>query len=72
MILVRNVEYVKNAGKMLKKIFQDSSIAGGHRTMAKVVIPSEDFKKAFGIVKNKEIGDKILKLFRKSFKEKVS
>ncbi|MCK5186394.1 MAG: hypothetical protein KAR43_04615, partial [Deltaproteobacteria bacterium] len=70
-ISVRNVGYVKNAGEVVKKIFQDSSIAGGHRTMAKVVMPLKDFNKAFGIVKNKEIGDKIVKLFRKVFKEKV-
>jgi nanoRNase/pAp phosphatase (c-di-AMP/oligoRNAs hydrolase) len=71
-ISVRNVGYVKNAGEVVKKIFQDGSIAGGHRTMAKVVIPLEDFKKAFGIAENKEIGDKIVKLFRNVLKEKIS
>ncbi|MEE8381633.1 MAG: DHH family phosphoesterase [Thermodesulfobacteriota bacterium] len=71
-ISIRNVGYVKNAGEMVKKIFQDGSIAGGHRTMAKVVMPLKDFKKAFGIIRNKEIGDKIVMLFRKALKEKDS
>ena len=37
--------------------------------MAKAVTPSEDFKKAFGIVKNKAIEDRIVKNFRKILKE---
>jgi nanoRNase/pAp phosphatase (c-di-AMP/oligoRNAs hydrolase) len=71
-ISIRNVGYVKNAGEIIRKIFPDSSIAGGHRTMAKAVIPLEDFKKSFGIVKNKDICDTIVKLFRDTLNKQVS
>jgi len=71
-ISIRNVGYVKNAGEIIRKIFPDSSIAGGHRTMAKAVIPLEDFKKSFGIVENKDIYDTIIKLFKDTLKREVS
>ena len=72
MISVRNVGYVRHAGDLVKKIFQDNSIAGGHRTMAKVVIPLKDFKEAFNVVTNSTIGDTIVELFKGVIREKVS
>jgi nanoRNase/pAp phosphatase (c-di-AMP/oligoRNAs hydrolase) len=71
-ISVRNVGYVRHAGELVKKIFHDNSIAGGHRTMAKVVIPLKDFKEAFHVVKNSDIEDTIVELFKDVIREKVS
>jgi len=70
-ISIRNVGYVKSAAEIVKKVFTDTSVAGGHRTMAKAVIPIRDFKKIFHITtnENKEIGDKIVELFLKAMKE---
>jgi len=70
-ISVRNVGYVKSAGEMVKKIFDDSSVAGGHRTMAKAVLPIKDFKQSFSVNNNKEIGDRIVDIFLKVLKDDV-
>ncbi|MDO9529385.1 MAG: DHH family phosphoesterase [Syntrophales bacterium] len=68
-ISTRNVGHVKSAGEVVKRIFSDSSIAGGHRTMAKVVIPVKDFKKLLGFTDNRDIANRIQELFLKVLKE---
>ena len=68
-ISTRNVGYVKSAGEVVKRIFSDSSIAGGHRTMAKVAIPVKDFKKLLGFTDNRDIASRIQELFLKVLKE---
>ena len=61
---VRNVGYVKNAGEVVKKIFIPiGGVGGGHRTMAKAIIPVAAWKKAFGKVSMEPLRDKILDLF---------
>lgn len=47
-ISVRNVGYVKSAGEVVRAAFGDLGSAGGHRTMAKAVIPVRDLAKAGG------------------------
>jgi nanoRNase/pAp phosphatase (c-di-AMP/oligoRNAs hydrolase) len=59
-ISVRNVGYVKSAGDIMKKLYDDIGSAGGHRAMAKAVIPVERFKERFGEVSEKAIRDAIL------------
>jgi nanoRNase/pAp phosphatase (c-di-AMP/oligoRNAs hydrolase) len=71
-ISIRNVGYVKHAGEVVKKIFSESGSAGGHRTMAKVVIPLAHFKRAFAVANNKDIDDTIANLFGKVISDKVS
>jgi len=44
-ISVRNVGYVKSAGDVTRAAFADLGSAGGHRTMAKAVLPLEEFLK---------------------------
>ena len=68
-ISVRNVGHVKSAGEMVKKLFNDSSVAGGHRTMAKAVLPICNFKKICGIKKNSDIRNAIETGFLKVLKE---
>lgn len=68
-ISTRNVGHVKSAGEVVKKIFSDNSIAGGHRTMAKAVIPLKDFKKLLGFSDNNDISNRIQELFLKVLKE---
>ena len=70
-ISLRNVGYVKSAGDIVRRIFNDSSIAGGHRTMAKAVIPTQAFIKSFGVASTKEIPEKIIELFVKGLKEYI-
>jgi len=54
-ISVRNVGYVKSAGEIMKKLYDDIGSAGGHRAMAKAVVPLERFKERFGEVSEKVI-----------------
>jgi nanoRNase/pAp phosphatase (c-di-AMP/oligoRNAs hydrolase) len=44
-ISVRNVGYVKSAGDVTRAAFGDLGSAGGHRTMAKAVLPLRDLLK---------------------------
>jgi len=61
-ISVRNVGYVKSAGEILKRLFDEIGSAGGHRAMAKAVIPLERFKERFGEVSEKVIREAMVPL----------
>jgi nanoRNase/pAp phosphatase (c-di-AMP/oligoRNAs hydrolase) len=61
-ISVRNVGYVKSAGEILKRLYDDIGSAGGHRMMAKAVVPLERFKEKFGAVSEQAIRDAMLPL----------
>jgi nanoRNase/pAp phosphatase (c-di-AMP/oligoRNAs hydrolase) len=56
-ISVRNVGYVKSAGEIMKKLYDDIGSAGGHRAMAKAVVPLDRFKERFGEVSERVIRD---------------
>jgi nanoRNase/pAp phosphatase (c-di-AMP/oligoRNAs hydrolase) len=45
---VRNLGYSKNAGEFVRRYFADLGSAGGHRAMAKAVVPIEAFRRKFG------------------------
>ena len=47
-ISVRNLGYSRNAGEFVKTYFADIGNAGGHRAMAKAVIPVGEFRRKFG------------------------
>jgi len=47
-ISVRNLGYSKNAGEFVRRHFSDIGSAGGHRAMAKAVIPLSAFRDKFG------------------------
>jgi nanoRNase/pAp phosphatase (c-di-AMP/oligoRNAs hydrolase) len=70
-ISLRNVGYVKSAGDIVRRIFNDSRIAGGHRTMAKAVMPTKDFMISFGIISTKKIQETIIDLFVKGLEEYI-
>lgn len=61
-ISVRNVGYVKSAGDIMKRLFDQLGSAGGHRSMAKAVVPLERFKEYFGEVSEKVIRDAMVNL----------
>jgi nanoRNase/pAp phosphatase (c-di-AMP/oligoRNAs hydrolase) len=46
-ISVRNLGYTKNAGEFVRRFFADIGSAGGHRAMAKAVIPMRAFREKF-------------------------
>ncbi len=47
-ISVRNLGYSKNAGEFVRRFFADIGSAGGHRAMAKAVVPVQRFRDKFG------------------------
>jgi len=47
-VSVRNLGYSRNAGEFVKRWFADIGSAGGHRAMAKAVVPVERFRGKFG------------------------
>jgi nanoRNase/pAp phosphatase (c-di-AMP/oligoRNAs hydrolase) len=59
-ISVRNVGYVKSAGEIMKRLYDDIGSAGGHRAMAKAVIPLDRFKERYGEVSEKVIREAVL------------
>ncbi len=47
-ISIRNVGYVKSAGRLLRELFNEIGSAGGHRSAAKAVIPLSQVRKIVG------------------------
>src|SRR6188474_3303064 len=59
---VRNLGYSRNAGEFVRKYFADIGSAGGHRAMAKAVVPITAFREKFGNLSPREITERVLKL----------
>src|SRR6059036_2835879 len=55
-VSVRNLGYTKNAGEFVRRFFADIGSAGGHRAMAKAVVPMRAFRDKFGELTADEIG----------------
>ena len=47
-VSVRNLGYSRNAGEFVKKYFSSIGSAGGHRAMAKAVVPIAKFREKYG------------------------
>ena len=47
-VSVRNLGYSRNAGEFVKRWFADIGSAGGHRAMAKAVVPVDRFRAKYG------------------------
>lgn len=54
-ISVRNAGYTRHAGTFIKKWFNDIGSAGGHRAMAKAIVPFSEFQKKFSAVTSDDI-----------------
>jgi nanoRNase/pAp phosphatase (c-di-AMP/oligoRNAs hydrolase) len=59
---VRNVGYSRNAGEFVRKYFHEIGNAGGHRAMAKAVVPLRAFREKFGTLQADEYTERILAL----------
>ena len=62
LISVRNLGYSKNAGEFVRKVFGEIGSAGGHRAMAKAVVPLAAFRERFGSLPAAEINAKVLEM----------
>ena len=45
---VRNVGYVRAAGEVVRAVVEGLGVGGGHRSMAKGIIPLKAFRKVYG------------------------
>lgn len=61
-VSVRNLGYSRNAGEFVKRWFADIGSAGGHRAMAKAVVPMERFREKFGELSGPEITARIAEM----------
>jgi nanoRNase/pAp phosphatase (c-di-AMP/oligoRNAs hydrolase) len=61
-VSVRNLGYSRNAGDFVRRWFSDIGSAGGHRTMAKAVVPLEKFQQKFGTYEGSRINQRMLEL----------
>jgi nanoRNase/pAp phosphatase (c-di-AMP/oligoRNAs hydrolase) len=61
-VSVRNLGYSRNAGEFVKRWFGDIGNAGGHRAMAKAVVPMDRFRGKFGNLTAREISSCIADL----------
>jgi nanoRNase/pAp phosphatase (c-di-AMP/oligoRNAs hydrolase) len=69
---VRNLGYARNAGDFVRRFFSDIGSAGGHRAMAKAIVPMEAFRARFGDLNEKQITDKIHELISQFLHESGS
>jgi nanoRNase/pAp phosphatase (c-di-AMP/oligoRNAs hydrolase) len=58
-VSVRNLGYSRNAGEFVRRWFGDIGSAGGHRAMAKAVVPIERFRQKFGDISGPAITARI-------------
>lgn len=59
-ISVRNLGYSRNAGEFVRKYFGDIGSAGGHRAMAKAVVPHHAFRDKFGNLQADGMTERVL------------
>ncbi|HTK29013.1 MAG TPA: DHH family phosphoesterase [Vicinamibacterales bacterium] len=61
-VSVRNLGYSKNAGEFVRRYFSDVGSAGGHRAMAKAIVPMRGFREKFGDLDADGIGRRLREL----------
>jgi hypothetical protein len=70
-VSVRNLGYSRNAGEFVKRWFGDIGSAGGHRAMAKAVVPIERFRQKFGDLSGPAITARIAEMAEQFLHEPV-
>ncbi len=68
---VRNLGYSRNAGEFVKRWFGDIGSAGGHRAMAKAVVPVARFQEKFGPLEGPAIGVRIAEMAEQFLHEAI-
>nr|NIP38605.1 hypothetical protein [Candidatus Dadabacteria bacterium]NIS08485.1 hypothetical protein [Candidatus Dadabacteria bacterium]NIY21973.1 hypothetical protein [Candidatus Dadabacteria bacterium] len=68
-ISVRNVGYIKSAGRLVREMFAEIGSAGGHRSAAKAVIPLSKMRKILGRASQIHIKKWLTKQFSDALKE---
>src|SRR6266478_2889076 len=58
-VSVRNLGYSRNAGEFVKRWFADIGSAGGHRAMAKAIVPMDRFRAKYGDLEAPELTQRL-------------
>jgi nanoRNase/pAp phosphatase (c-di-AMP/oligoRNAs hydrolase) len=61
---IRNLGYSRNAGEFSRKYFAALGSAGGHRSMAKAVVPMAAFREKFGALAGPDMSERLLQMVR--------
>jgi len=61
-VSVRNLGYSRNAGEFVKRWFAELGSAGGHRAMAKAVVPVDRFRAKYGDLTGDALAAKLAEL----------
>jgi len=59
---MRNLGYSRNAGEFSRKYFASLGSAGGHRSMAKAVVPVAAFREKFGPLAGPDLSDRLMEM----------
>jgi translation initiation factor 2 beta subunit (eIF-2beta)/eIF-5 len=70
-ISVRNVGYIKSAGRLVRDLFKEIGSAGGHRSAAKAVISLKKLRKNIGKASQEHIKKWVTDRFIKAITEKI-
>lgn len=60
---LRNPGYVRSAGELARKLFADVGRAGGHRSMAKAIIPLRHWRRRFGSTRDDAVAAALASCF---------
>ena len=65
---VRNVGYVRATGEVVRAVVEGLGVGGGHRSMAKGIIPVKAFREVYGRADQKKIHEALEKAFVKAIR----
>jgi nanoRNase/pAp phosphatase (c-di-AMP/oligoRNAs hydrolase) len=68
-VSVRNLGYTRNAGEFVKRWFAEIGSAGGHRAMAKAVVPVDRFTGKFGPIDAEAVHARLREMVTQFLKE---
>ena len=68
---VRNVGHVRAAGDVVRALVEGLGVGGGHRSMAKGMIPLQSFRKVFGRTDRNTIHKALLDAFAREVKREI-
>jgi len=66
---VRNVGYVRAAGEVVRSVVEGMGVGGGHRSMAKGIIPLKAFRKRYGKATREVIESALFDAFMRAIHE---
>jgi len=70
-VSVRNVGYVRAAGEVVRQAFGALGSAGGHRSMAKAVIPLREWRRAVGATADDAMSQDIIPRFLAALRDEA-